>query len=266
MAELETGIDALYAGPLDAFVRERDALAKARAAAGDDEGASRVRALRKPVVSAWALNRLAREEPAAVGGLADLGDRLRAAQRRAVSGGDVAPLREAIEERRRVVRSLARTASKILETAGIAAATHTGDLTSTLEAATADEEAADLLRSGRLVRPLRPPSGFEERGLRVLEGGRQGRPQAEVSSSAEKVGGAKDAERARELRRGLEAAERRERAYAANVERARCRLEEVEGRRAQARESLKAAEAEHRGAALDAKRLSATLGKLGRRN
>jgi len=266
LEELEASIDELYAGPLDAFVRERDALAKARASAGDAEGAARVRALRKPVVSAWALNRLAREEPEAVNDLLALGDPLRAAQRRAISGGDVEPLREAIEDRRRLVTSLARTASEILEAAGTGSAPHSGDLTSTLEAAAADEEAAALLRSGRVVKPLRPPSSFGEQGLRVLQGGRRVEPEAAASTAGEKSSkrnvDPERAQRARELERELATAQRRERSAATNADRARSRLQELEGKHVEARDALKVAEAEHRGAAVEAGRLASALAKL----
>ena len=61
--ELEPRIDALYALPLERFTPERDALAKDLAADGDRAGAARVKALRKPVVAAWAVNALAREDP-----------------------------------------------------------------------------------------------------------------------------------------------------------------------------------------------------------
>lgn len=266
MEELEAGIDELYAGSLDAFVRERDALAKARESMGDAAGAARVRALRKPVVSAWALNRLAREEPDAVNDLAALGDRLRSAQRRAISGADVEPLREAIEDRRRAVTSLARAASAILEATGIGAAPHSGDLTSTLEAAAADQEAAALLLSGRVIKPLRPPSDFGEQGLRLLQGGRRAEPGAAASTAGEESGTRsvdhERATRARELERELAAAERRERSAAAILDRARRRLQELEGKRAEARDALKVAEAEHRGAVVEARRLASALSRL----
>lgn len=255
MDELEAAIDDLYAGPLDAFIRDRDALAKARVAEADAEGGALVKALRKPVVSAWALNRLAREDLEAVNDLAALGGRLRSAQRRAISGADVEPLREAIEERRRAVSVLARKASDILEAAGIAAASHSGDLTSTLEAAAVDEEAAALLRSGRVIKPLRPPADFGEQGLRVLQGGRGATAPAERGPADE------TARQARELERELTAARLRERAAEADVARARRRLEELERKRDDARESLDAAEAEHRGAVIEVRRLASALAK-----
>jgi len=61
--ELERRIDDLYGLPLERFTPERDALAKELAAGGDRAGAARVKALRKPVVAAWAVNALAREDP-----------------------------------------------------------------------------------------------------------------------------------------------------------------------------------------------------------
>jgi len=109
--ELEPRIDDLYALPLERFTPERDALAKELAADGDRTGAARVKALRKPVVAAWAVNALAREDPEGVRELIELGDSLRSAHRRAVSGGDVEPFRAATEERRRLVGELTRTST-----------------------------------------------------------------------------------------------------------------------------------------------------------
>ena len=71
--ELEPRIDALYALPLERFTPERDALAKELAADGDRPGADRVKALRKPVVAAWAVNALAREDPEGIRALMSSG-------------------------------------------------------------------------------------------------------------------------------------------------------------------------------------------------
>ena len=98
--ELEQRIDDLYALPLERFTPELDALAKGLAADGDRDGAARVKALRKPVVAAWAVNALAREDPQGVKALIELGEELRSAHRRAVSGRDVEPFRAATDERR----------------------------------------------------------------------------------------------------------------------------------------------------------------------
>jgi len=262
---LEGMIDALYALPLDRFTPGRDALSKELQAAGDGEAAKRVKGLRKPVVAAWGLNALAREDPEGIRELLELGTRLRDAQRRALSGGDVEPLREATEERRRLVGRLARKAAAILERAGTSAGSHEDDLSSTLDAAAVDEESGELLRSGRLTKPLQPPVSFGEPGLRVLEGGRGAKPAAASAGRNREAASEHDREReqeARGLRRELAEAERRERSAAAAADRARRRHEEIEARRNKSREALRAAESERRGAELERRRLAARLAKL----
>jgi hypothetical protein len=263
--ELEGRIDALFALPLDRFTPERDALAKELQGAGDGEAAKRVKGLRKPVVAAWALNALAREDPEGIRELLDLGTRLRDGQRRALSGGDVEPLRQATDERRRIVARLARKAAAILERAGIAPGSHEDDLSSTIDAAAVDEESGQLLRSGRLTKPLQPPVSFGEPGLRVLEGGRGAKPPAVIAGRDRDEARDRDREREQEairLRRELTEAERRERAAAGAADRARRRYEELEARRSENREALRAAESERRGAELDRRRLAARLAKL----
>ena len=55
--------DALYGLPLDAFVAERDALAKRLRTDGRGGDADEVKALRKPSVAAWAVNQVVRSQP-----------------------------------------------------------------------------------------------------------------------------------------------------------------------------------------------------------
>jgi hypothetical protein len=255
--DLESRIDALYALPLDRFTPERDALATELRAAGDREAAGRVKALRKPVVAAWALNALARADPAGVAELGELGDRLRDAQRRAVSGGDVEPLRAATEERRRLVARLAASAAELLGKQAAGGSTQ-DDIASTLDAAAVDERAAAELRSGRLTRPMRPPTGFGDApALTVVPGG--------ARKAAEEPADEDERTRARllrELRRELAAAETRERRGEEAIARAREQLERAEQRRQEARDRVREVEAERRGLSLEVKRLSAALAKL----
>jgi hypothetical protein len=250
---IDERIDGLYAGELDRFTPDRDSLARELISAGDKEGGKRVKALRKPVVSAWALNVLAHEDPEAIGELLELGGRLRDAQRRAISGGDVEPLRDATDERRRLVSELAGKGTTILGRSGSASTANGDAIVTTLEAAAADEEAGDLLRSGRLIKPLRPPSSFGSEGLRVLEGGRQATPPAKPDPKAAE---------AKRLERELRAIEVRERRVAETVEREKARVEELERKRSQGRERLRAAEAELRGISLETKRLARQIDKL----
>jgi hypothetical protein len=250
---IDERIEGLYAGELDRFTPDRDALAKELTTDGDKEGGKRVKALRKPVVSAWALNVLAHEDPEAIGELLELGGRLRDAQRRAISGGDVEPLREATDERRRLVSELAGKATAILERSGSASSANGDAVVTTLEAAAADEEAGGLLRSGRLVKPLRPPSSFGGEGLRVLEGGRQASAPAKPDPKAAEV---------TRLERELRATEVRELRAAETVQREKTRVDELERKRSEGRERLRAAEAELRGISLETKRIARQLDKL----
>jgi chromosome segregation ATPase len=106
---------------------------------------------------------------------------------------------------------------------------------------------------------MRPPAAFGDApALTVLPGGR--RPSAEP---VESFTDARDRVRqATELRRELAAAQTRERRAGDAVERARGKLEDAERRRAELRERLREAEAELRGAMLEAKRAAAALSRL----
>lgn len=255
--ELEPRIDDLYALQLERFTPERDALAKELASDGDRDGATRVKALRKPVVAAWAVNALAREDPEGVKALIELGAELRSAHRRAVSGRDVEPFRAATEERRRMVNELTHKAGAILERAGGATAATTDAIAGTLEAATVDEETSELVRAGRLTKPVRPPATFAGAGLRVLEGG-PSHPAVPAEPSKRNPDAGK-------VKRELAGAETRERRAAAAVERERTAIQDLDRKRSEAKDRLRAAEAELRGVSLERKRLANTLDKLGDR-
>jgi hypothetical protein len=245
--DIERAIDELYEQDPDAFTERRDALAKRLKAEGEAEGAARVRALRKPVRSAWAVNRLVREDRVAVEALIAVGDRLRAAQRRALSGAGADELRERSEERRRLVSGLTQEAVKLL--GGEPAAAVVEDVGATLEAASIDEEAAGLVLAGRLTKPLPRPSGFGDvAGLRPVAS-RAEREEPPEPSPAE--------QRAEERRREREAraAEEREHKARTSVARLRTEIDELQARVAKKKDELRAAEAEVRGAAVEAKRL-----------
>jgi hypothetical protein len=269
-ADLEARIDELYALPLDRFTPERDALAKELRSAGDRDAADLVKSQRKPVVAAWALNGLAREDPSGIEELAAVGERLRAAQQRALSGGDTEPLRKATEERRAVVARLAGAARAILEREGTEPGPHADDLMNTLDAAVVAEDAAEALSAGRLTKALNPPSGLGDvTGLVALQGGRPAgaakaaeEPSAEPTSKETKA----EADRARErraLERELTQTRSKQRRSQEAVERARRLLDDLERRRADAKDRVRAAEAEQRGTAVEIKRLETRLSKLG---
>jgi hypothetical protein len=107
--------------------------------------------LRRPTVSAWLVNRLARERAADLGRLLDLGDALREAQA-TLSGAE---LRRLSAQRSEVVGALAREAEQFGTGKGRSiGAAALREVEQTLEAALADPAAADLVRAGRLTSPL----------------------------------------------------------------------------------------------------------------
>jgi DNA repair exonuclease SbcCD ATPase subunit len=249
--ELEREIDDLYAQPPEAFTQARDALAKRLKAEGDDDAARRVRALRKPVRSAWAVNRLVREDRPAVESLVEVGERLRAAQRRALSGTGADELRERSEERRRLVSGLTQRAGELLGD-GEPPAGATEDIAATLEAASVDEDAAKAVLDARLTKPLPRPAGFGDVfGLRPVEGGREAAAGPEPAKADERARREERRRRERELR----AAEERERDARERVERLRGTLEDLQQRVSSLKDEIRAAEAEARGASVAARRL-----------
>jgi hypothetical protein len=247
--DVERDIDELFVGPPEGFTETRNALAKRLKDQGDDGSARRVGALRKPVRSAWAVNRLAHKDRSAVEELLQVGEHLRLAQRRALSGGDAEELRRRAEERRKLVTELTRRAARDLGKDPTPAVIE--EVAATLEAASADEEAARQVLEGRLSKPIARPAGFGDvAGLQVVSGTGG---EEQVGPSAE--GGAERASREREIR----AAERRERQMRERAERIRAEVTAMEERLAERREKLGAAEAESRGAAVELKRLRGKL-------
>ena len=229
-------VDELYGLPLDQFTAARNALAKRLKKDGDKEGAAAVQALKKPSVTAWALNQLAREDAGAVAGLLETGTEVRRAHRQAL-GGDASGLRAATRKEQQEVGALAQRAAKILEQAGSSGAAHMERLATTLRAAATDEDAGELLRRGRLVGDL-DPSGFElSAGLQVVppppdeDGGRGS--DSESKARADEAAAEEAAERAaaeRQARRERERAEAEAKAAAekaARLEREADRAEEV---------------------------------------
>ncbi|MFN2557022.1 MAG: hypothetical protein ABR592_09145 [Nitriliruptorales bacterium] len=163
---MDDQLRSLYAAPLEEFVAERDALARTLRERGEREAAAAVKALRKPTVTAWALNQLSRRQPRKLGRLLEAADRLGQAQSEAISGAaSPGKLREAITEYREALEDVSREASDILEGAGTSPPARMPEVLASLQAATVDEEARRQLREGTLTRP------FASTGLAGLEPG-----------------------------------------------------------------------------------------------
>jgi type IV secretory pathway VirB10-like protein len=107
--------------------------------------------LRKPSVSAWAVNQAVRRSPQEAKALVKAGDELRKAQRGVVSGRDPAQLREANSAHRRLVEELTDEARAALEERGAATAVTVTRVAQTLRAASIDKEASKALTAGTLA-------------------------------------------------------------------------------------------------------------------
>ena len=148
MTDLEAAATELYALAPEEFVDARTALVKQARAARDRPLATAIGALRKPTRTAWLVNLLARDDPAAVGALLDLGDALRTAQEQR----DGPALRELSAQRRKAIDALVRRAVVLGRDAGHPPSESTlNEVAQTLQAALGDPAVADQVRGARLA-------------------------------------------------------------------------------------------------------------------
>lgn len=148
MRDLDSVADKLYGLDPGDFVSARSECAAEARRAGNRELTAAIGRLRKPTVAAWMVNLLARERADELAALLDLGDSLRAAQRR-LSGSDIRALSA---QRRRVVTALERAAADLADERGRhATESALREVGQTLNAALADPGVADEVRAGRLA-------------------------------------------------------------------------------------------------------------------
>jgi hypothetical protein len=273
--DLEAAIDELYGAGREDFVAGRDALAKQLRSDGDRDAADRVKALRKPTVAAWAVDRLARDEAGDMRRLVDSVDELRDAQEAAM-GGDAARLREASAEHRELLERLVGAAEKALGEQGTATVDKVRE---TLQAASVDEDARDDLLRGRLTKELAggafdPFASMHDVPLRERPAKREKRPAKDAKRSAtpkkERPAPAKPAKPAkparparsegslRELRKAradLEGATKRAAAAERRMERAQTAFAQAQEKRDEARGALGDALSERDGLEATVRRL-----------
>ncbi len=141
----------LYALKPDGFAAARDEHIKQAKANGDKELAKELQALRRPTQSAWLVNMLWRDQGGAMEQLFELSNDLSRAQARA-SGED---LRSLTSQRRAIETALLARARALGQESGVSLSPETErEVQETLSAALADPQAADQVRSGRLVKPI----------------------------------------------------------------------------------------------------------------
>jgi hypothetical protein len=150
-ADLARVAGELYGLSPDDFRAARDERAAQVRASGDRDLARAITALRRPVVSAWLVNLLAREDPGQMGELLALGESLRDAQQ-ALDGDR---LRELSAERRRLVTAMVGEAKRLAAREGRAVTLQVErEVEATLQAALADPGAAAEVAAGQLASPL----------------------------------------------------------------------------------------------------------------
>jgi hypothetical protein len=273
----DDAIDRLYGLALDAFVGERDALAKELRAAGRRDEAAAVKALAKPTVAAWAVNQAVRSQKRAASELWKAGDALAGAQDAILAGkGSGADLRAATERERAAVEPLVDAARGLLTSAG-------GDLSQptiervreTLHAAAIDPDAREEVAAGRATRErspqglfggaaVAPPPRRTSRGKAAAPAPapkpkREGAAPARKRAGDEAAGRERDEAASRKRKADEAAARKREREEAAARERERKAaadrvakaeraLADAEARSAKAAERLDEARARERAA------------------
>jgi len=157
----EDAIAKLYAVPLNAFTRERDALASALTKSNRAAEAKAVRQLRRPSAPLWAANQLAHADAERLGAYLDAVAEVRQSQLR-----DPRAAAEGLARQRRELQHLVRRAGDLLARDGARATPDTlRRISDTLLGAAVDADRAGELRHGRLQQELAAP-GFE-----VLAGG-----------------------------------------------------------------------------------------------
>ena len=236
----------LYSGDPAGFIERRGDLAAQARASGDAAAAKAIRGLRKPTRSAWAVNRLIREDPDVPARLSALGAGLRAAE----GALDGRKLRQLSQDRRELIAALTRQA---LAAGGArdAPAAFQEEVAATLSAAVADPQVAAELREGSLVRPVQR-SGF---GFGVPAGdeppdpaGNGDAPPGAVRPERPAAGrrrpgpGAGKQERAERERAERERAERAERAERERAEQQRAEQERQRQAVAAAEKAVRAAD------------------------
>lgn len=241
-SDLGAEIDRLYSLPLDEFTGARNDLVRDLKKQKRSDDAARIAALRKPTLSAWAVNQAVRAEPGRLDSLLGAGGELRQAHRQAARGAGAEQLRAAARAERDAVEELAAAARK-------AAGRRAGEpfmdrVRETLHATSLDDDARKAVCAGRLTEDV------SVAGLGPFDFGSAGAERQEPRS----VLTARTGDRAlvaelRRLRREADAAERAVAAAEAKVENARealgearAGLAEQKAKRKRLQAELKAAE------------------------
>jgi hypothetical protein len=242
--DLASAAEELYALSPGDFTAARDERAAQARADGDRDLAQAIGGLRRPVVSAWLVNQLAREAKDQVAELVALGGSLRQAQQD-LAGERV---RELSAQRRTLVATLVAEAKRIAARDGRPAGLQVErEVDATLQAALADSGAAAAVQAGCLASPLSYAGLGVGDAASVATRGRRApaaaptRDRTERKPPRREQTGAKrprETPAEREARRAAEQAEREARQAAAEEERRANKIAEAQRALGQATETL----------------------------
>jgi len=228
----------LYALPPSEFTAARTE----RARGADGELAARIRKVRKPVVSAWAVDLLARE------GMLTEAFELGAALREAQESLDAAELARLGRQRRQLVTALARQAVAEADKRGVAvSAAAQADVEETLNAALIDARVAAAVLTGRLTAPIDAGEAGDVDLTGVVSGSvpsAPAEPSAPADELAERRARRAAEQEAREAERISDRAERERAQAETRRDRARARAEHLSERVEAMRAELARVEAE----------------------
>jgi hypothetical protein len=227
-------VDELYGAPPDEFIARRDARAK-ELRKRDRAAAHAIKKLRRPSVSAAAVNQLVRRAPDDVEALLAAGEALRQAQ---LGGGDRDAIRAAARDEREAVEKLVERAGKLSPAA-------LEEVRETLHAAATDEEVRELVRRGVLTE-ARHAMGLGGFGA-VAPAPAPAKKPAKKQAATKRPSGDAERERKAEAERARKAKAERKRAARERVKEARAALRDAE-------KSLRQAEREADSARADVER------------
>jgi hypothetical protein len=149
--DLDAVADELYGLTPSEFTATRQARAAEARQSGARELAAAIKKLRRPTTSAWLANRLVRDRYEELVELLELGE----ATRHAHAKLDADDLRRLSRQRRQVIGALTQDARRLARALGQPVGETVGrELEATLEAAFADRNACEAVRSGRLTTAL----------------------------------------------------------------------------------------------------------------
>ena len=255
----------MYEAPPEGFVAARSAAIADAKKAGDKIAVKRLTALRKPTVAAWLVNLLALRRPELIDQLVELAEGLRTAQR-TLQGNE---LRELSTQRRQIVSALVNEARKlaVAEDRGLAGKLPLGEVEATLTAALAEPEIAEQVRSGRLVRAA-SYAGFGEvprPRLRLISGADEAAADEDADEDAEEEESAEGGDEARPTARERVAAEKRRREYAERRRELKRELSAAQAAEKRADDQLERAESAEREANHTVEDIDNELAELERR-